>query len=154
MDCSNEMMDDTYKPPKQSHLLKKIACVYAWTLFTSTWTLLGCFPYRANLSSGLACVPVPYDKQSERFFWLVAAPALMVAPLGVVVWVVVDSWIRGISSVSLWRLIMFFVRLMLIFIIMWEILDADLVLSCPHVLTCLMCLQVGSDSTVGCRRER
>jgi len=99
----------------------QIVCVYAFSAFVSSWTLIDPLPHRARPVSGLACLPTEYDKNSSLFFWLIYIPAILGIPfiyITTLICIVLKRHLLPYEG-NCRYLAIFFVRLLLVFIVMW-----------------------------------
>jgi hypothetical protein len=112
---------DRLKHSPKRTLYIRIFCVYAYSAFVSSWTLIDIFPHRAQPVSGLACLPVEYDRKSSFFFWLGYIPAILGIPLAYIVGIIIIVQKRDLlpSQGNCRYLAVFFVRLLTVFIVMW-----------------------------------
>uniref|UniRef100_A0A7S2W4V9 G-protein coupled receptors family 1 profile domain-containing protein n=1 Tax=Eucampia antarctica TaxID=49252 RepID=A0A7S2W4V9_9STRA len=98
-----------------------IFCVYTYAAFVSSWTLIDAFPHRALLLGGIACLPAEYDFNSTLFFWFGYIPAILGIPLVYIVTIITIVVRRHLlpSHGNSRYLAIFFVRLLIVFIVMW-----------------------------------
>ena len=117
-----------YTPPPRSRVIKQALCVYAWSAFVASWTLVGRstgLPHHANAVIGAACLPVEYSFSSSLFFWLCFVPTFIGVPLVYIVYLALHTWWyklvdtkRSRQSRQALSLVLYFLRIFVVFLIM------------------------------------
>ena len=70
-----------YMQPSLKHVLRRAGAVYAGSLFIASWVFISGLPVQVDTASGMACVPLPYDEQSEVFLWTAIVGCAAFLPL-------------------------------------------------------------------------
>eukprot|EP00546_Thalassionema_frauenfeldii_P017562 CAMPEP_0178896558 /NCGR_PEP_ID=MMETSP0786-20121207/1245_1 /TAXON_ID=186022 /ORGANISM="Thalassionema frauenfeldii, Strain CCMP 1798" /LENGTH=472 /DNA_ID=CAMNT_0020566985 /DNA_START=397 /DNA_END=1815 /DNA_ORIENTATION=+ len=110
-----------YRPPPIKKVVFRSLMVYVYSAFVASWTLFGFLPHRADVTAGLACLPVEFSIGSTIFFWLVFIPAFFGIPFAIFLHVCWDVHRKKMlpSNERTRQLFIFFMRLTLVFILMW-----------------------------------
>ena len=70
-----------YMQPSLKQVLCRAGAVYAGSLFVASWPFISAIPIHADTASGMACVPLADDVESEVFLWVVMIGLAALAPL-------------------------------------------------------------------------
>ena len=103
-------------------VLQRAGGVYALSLFFASWLFLDAIPVRAAAGSGMACVPLAYDRGSEAFLWVVYLGVVAFLPLAGILYMAWDvfshGFHRGLSGAKR-ELLNFFVLVLAVYLVMW-----------------------------------
>jgi hypothetical protein len=113
-----------YKPPTIIQVTKHALAVYFYCAFLATWGLINNdnFPYHTGAPFGLACLPMERDTHSTIFFWLFFFPLFVGIPVVYVAYVCYDVLVGSklLPPTGKRRiLVVYFFRLIVVFLIMW-----------------------------------
>jgi len=110
-----------YRPPPIKQVVRRSLLVYIYSAFVASWTLMGFLPHRADLTAGIACLPVEFSIGSTMFFWCVFIPAFIGIPFSIFLYVCWDVYRNKLlpKNDRTRQLFIFFMRLTLVFAIMW-----------------------------------
>lgn len=93
--CSRKAI--RYHPPTRKQVVQQCTFVYVYSIFISTWSNWvqddnesSWWPIRNNVYSGVFCLPMPYDRDSTLFFYLLYAPLVFLLPFLYICYVFVD----------------------------------------------------------------
>ena len=118
--CSHEKR--AYVQPTLRQVLQRAGGVYALSLFFASWLFVDAIPVRAAAGSGMACVPLAYDRGSEAFLWVVYLGVVAFLPLAGILYMAWDvfshGFHRGLNGAKR-DLLAFFVLVLAVYLVMW-----------------------------------